>query len=109
MELLALRGLVVRVDTPEHPFDPFSEAQQPEPTAPARRYGISISRTSIGRVRRATYGGSSASAASESGASTRHQSVCPPLRQVDAGWEWRNGLSKPVQAAKAAAQSVGSC
>ena len=46
--------------------------------------------------------------ARQSRASTRSHSACPPVRHVESARRRRSGLSKPVQAANAAAHSAGS-
>jgi hypothetical protein len=71
-------------------------------------HGMSTSRTRMGVVRSATNRGSSASAATGFVAETCHHSSCPPARQVDGTRPCLRGLSKPCQAANAAAHSCGS-
>jgi amino acid transporter len=58
-------------------------------------------------VRSATNRGSSDSASSRFVAVTFHHSSCPPARQVDGTRPCLRGLSKPCQAANAAAYSCG--
>src|SRR4051794_34348168 len=69
---------------------------------------MSTSRTWIARVRSATNRGSSDSAPSRFVAVTFHHSSCPPARQVDGTRPCLKGLSKPCQAANAAAHSCDS-
>jgi hypothetical protein len=72
-------------------------------------HGISTSLTWMATVRCATNLGSSASAPAGSLASTCHHRPCPPARQLDGTRRCLRGLSKPCQAANAAAHSCGSC
>jgi hypothetical protein len=62
--------------------------------------------TRIAVVRRATYGGSWASAASAVVASTSHQIRCSPKSQAPMVVAWRSGDSKPLNDANTTPHSL---